>query len=267
MPDTPGKLTEIGRVVLNKRIAPNIYWMSIAAPDIARTARPGQFVHVRVYGVPSVQFLRMPFCVYDASEVMRAVDICYAVVGEGTKQLSTLQPGEFVDLVGPVGNGWTIPEGAKHALLVSGGVGAPALNLLGRKLATSNVKVDAVMGAQTAEMLVCREHIEGATMPSGGKIHVTTDDGSEGTAGFVTEVSDGLIASGEYDYVAVCGPTPMMRNVVKPALEHGVPCQVSMETLMACGVGACLGCVVETVDGRRRCCVDGPVFDAEKVVW
>lgn len=265
--ETMTKLQEIGRVVLNKRIAPDIYWMSIAAPNIARAAKPGQFVHVRMYDEPSVQFLRMPFCVYDASDVMQAVDICYAVVGEGTKQLTKVQPGGFIDLMGPIGNGWTVPEGTKRALLVGGGVGTPALNLLGRKLATSNIKVDAVIGAQTASKLVCLEHIECSTAPSGGKIHITTDDGTQGTHGFVTELTDPMIASGDYDYVAVCGPTPMMANVVKPAIEHGVACQVSMEKLMACGVGACLSCVLETTSGRKRCCVDGPVFNADEVVW
>ncbi len=148
-----------------------------------------------------------------------------------------------------------------------GGVGAPALNLLGRKLAINGAKVDAVMGAQTASKLVCQEHIECSVKPSGGTIHITTDDGSAGVHGFVTQVSDELIASGEYDYVAVCGPLPMEKNVVKAAIEHDVFCEVSMEKLMACGVGACLGCIVETKTGRKRCCVDGPVFDAAEVVW
>lgn len=262
-----GKTKEIGRIVLNKQIASGIYWMSLNAPNIARLARPGQFVQVCVYGIPSVQFLRMPFAVYDANPVMDAVDICYQVVGEGTRQLSELAPGEFVDIVGPIGNGWTIPEGAKRALLVSGGVGAPALNLLGRKLATEGVRVDAVMGAQSADKLACHEHIECSVKPSGGKLHITTDDGTAGTHGFVTAVSDELIASGEYDYVAVCGPLPMERNVVKAALANNVHCEVSMEKLMACGIGACLGCVVETTGGRKRCCVDGPVFDASEVIW
>ena len=262
-----GKTKEIGRIVLNKQIADGIFWMSLNAPNIAAIAQPGQFVQVSVYGVPSVQFLRMPFAVYEANPVMDAVDICYQVVGKGTEQLSQLAPGEFIDLVGPIGNGWHIPQGAKRALLVSGGVGAPALNLLGRALAVGGVKTDAVMGAQTASKLACQEHIECSVKPSGGKMYITTDDGTAGVHGFVTAVSDELIASGEYDYVAVCGPAPMERNVVNAALEHGVFCEVSMEKMMACGVGACLGCVIDTTKGKKRCCVDGPVFDASEVIW
>ena len=261
------KMQEYGRIVLNKQIAPGIFWMSVNAPDIAAAALPGQFVNMRVYGRPSVQFLRMPFCIYDASDVLNAVDICYQVVGEGTDQLSKLAPGEFVDIIGPIGNGWNPPKNTKRALLVCGGVGAPALNLLGRSLAIKGAKVDAVLGAQTSSKLVCREHIECSVKPSGGTMYITTDDGSEGVHGFVTQVTDELIASGLYDYVAVCGPLPMEKNVVKAAIEHGVFCEVSMEKLMACGVGACLGCTLDTEAGRRRCCVDGPVFDAAEVIW
>ena len=261
------KMQEYGHIVFNKQIAEGIYWMSVNAPDIAAAANPGQFVHMCVHGKPSVQFLRMPFCIYDASADMDAVDICYQVVGEGTEQLSKLVPGEFVDIIGPIGNGWNPPENTQHALLVCGGVGAPALNLLGRALAIGGAKVDAVMGAQTASKLACQEHIECSVAKSGGAVHITTDDGSAGVHGFVTQVSDELIASGAYDYVAVCGPLPMERNVVKAAFEHDVFCEVSMEKLMACGVGACLGCTVETKAGRKRCCVDGPVFDAAEVIW
>lgn len=261
-----GKLQETGRIFANVRIAPGVYRMTVTAAGIAAATRPGQFVHVRTPKHP-VQMLRMPFAVYDADTVNGTVDICYQVVGEGTAQLAELAEGDELDLIGPIGNGWNPPEGARHALLIAGGVGAPALNLLARQLAASGVRVDVVMGFRGKENICCVERFEASVAVGGGKIFITTDDGSFGTHGFVTAESDALIASGEYDYVAVCGPTPMMANAVKPALEHGVPCQVSMEKLMACGVGACLSCVVDTSSGKKRCCVDGPVFDASEVVW
>ena len=260
------KHQETGRVLANEQIAPGIFCLTAEAPQIAREARPGQFVHVRVSENP-VQFLRMPFAVYDVDMQAGSVDVCYQVVGAGTEQLSGLGTGSYVDFIGPVGNGWTPPVDAQHALLIAGGVGAPAVNLLARQLSSAGVKVDAVMGAQTKGKFACVDRIQASCEASGGTVYLTTDDGSFGTHGFVTAESDGLIASGAYDYVAVCGPTPMMRNAVKPALERGVTCQVSMEKLMACGVGACLSCIVETVNGRKRCCVDGPVFDAAEVVW
>lgn len=259
------KLLETGRIVRNERIAPGIFCMAVETPRVAAASAPGQFVHVRAAENP-VQFLRMPFAVYDVTPG-GGIDICYQVVGEGTEQLSQLAAGDALDVVGPVGNGWAPPAGTRHALLVAGGVGAPALNLLARQLASNGVQVDAVLGAQTKEKFACVERIQASVEQSGGSLFLTTDDGSFGTRGFVTAESDALIASGACDYVAVCGPTPMMRNVVRPALAHGVPCQVSMEKLMACGVGACLSCVVETTAGRRRCCVDGPVFDAAEVIW
>lgn len=260
------KVKEVGRVILNRKVAPGIWWMSIDAPQISRSARPGQFVHLRVVRSP-IQFLRMPFAVYDIAPQMGSIDICYQVLGEGTTQLSQLVPNDLVDVIGPIGNGWSMPASAKNVLLVSGGVGAAPLNMLARAYSVNGSKVDIVMGAQSADMLVCRDRLSGSAMCSGGKLYITTDDGSEGTHGFATAVSDDLIRNNDYDYICVCGPGPMERNVVKPALEKGAFCEVSMERLMACGVGACLSCIVETTQGRKRCCVDGPVFNAAEVIW
>ena len=261
-----GKLQETAAILANEQVAQGVWCMSVAAGGIAVRALPGQFVHVRAAENP-VQFLRMPFAVYDVAPGASRLDICYQVLGQGTQQLSQLACGHQLDLIGPIGNGWQVPEGTTRALLVGGGVGTPALNLLARQLAGAGTAADAVIGAQTAARLCCADRIAANLEPVGGQVHVATDDGSLGVHGFVTAISDGLIASGAYDYLAVCGPTPMMRNVARPALAAGVACQVSMEKLMACGVGACLSCVVETTTGRKRCCVDGPVFDAREVVW
>ena len=261
-----GKLQETAAILANVQVAEGIWCMSVQAPGIARAALPGQFAHVRATANP-VQFLRMPFAVYDTAPEAGSLDICYQVVGPGTRQLSGLACGQRLDLIGPVGNGWQVPPETEHALLVGGGVGTPALNLLARQLLLGGVTCDIAVGALTEGKLCCLEGFRASLEHGSGTLAIATDDGSAGVAGFVTAITDGLIASGAYDYVAVCGPAPMMRNVVRPALEQGICCQVSMEKLMACGVGACLSCVVETTQGRRRCCVDGPVFDAAEVVW
>lgn len=261
------KLRESGPVLFNRQIAEGIYHLSVQAPRIAAASRPGQFVQVKVASEPPVQFLRMPFAVFDVDESAGSVDVCYQVVGEGTEQLSHVVIGDEVDFVGPIGNGWHIPDGARRALLACGGVGAPALKLLADELAAKGTQVDVVIGAQTAKRLACTEQFEDSTRASGGALHVATDDGSAGVKGFVNAITDELLATRAYDYVAVCGPPLMERSVALPAIEHGVTCEVSMERLMACGVGACLGCVVETRDGLKRCCVDGPVFDASEVIW
>ena len=208
------KLRESGPVLFNRQIAEGIYHLSVQAPRIAAASRPGQFVQVKVASEPPVQFLRMPFAVFDVDESAGSVDVCYQVVGEGTEQLSHV-----------------------------------------------------VIGAQTVKRLACTEQFEDSIRASGGALHVATDDGSAGIKGFVNAITDELLATRAYDYVAVCGPPLMERSVALPAIEHGVTCEVSMERLMACGVGACLGCVVETRDGLKRCCVDGPVFDASEVIW
>ena len=261
-----GKLQETAAILANEQVAQGVWCMSVAAGGIAARALPGQFVHVRAAENP-VQFLRMPFAVYDVAPGAGHLDICYQVVGPGTRRLSELACGQRLDLIGPVGNGWQVPPATEHALLVGGGVGTPALNLLARQLLLGGVTCDIAVGALTKAKLCCLEGFTESLEHGNGSLHVATDDGSAGVAGFVTAITDGLIASGAYDYVAACGPAPMMRNAVRPALKRGISCQVSMEKLMACGVGACLSCVVETTQGRRRCCVDGPVFDAAEVVW
>ena len=148
-----------------------------------------------------------------------------------------------------------------------GYIGYHLQNAIGNELAARGACVDVVIGATTAARLACTEQFEDSVRISGGALHVATDDGSVGVRGFVNAITDELLATRAYDYVAVCGPPLMERSVALPAIEHGVTCEVSMERLMACGVGACLGCVVETRDGLKRCCVDGPVFDASEVIW
>lgn len=267
MTNTQGKFQELGRVLANEQIAPNTHVVELVAPQICNAAQPGQFVHVRLTESP-IQLLRMPFCVYDCNPEIGSIEICFQVVGEGTEQLSHVTIGDSVDIVGPVGNGWSMPADAKHSLLVSGGLGAAPLNLLARELFKRGVVVDIAMGALSSDRLVCRERLAKSAQESGGKLLVATDDGSEGVHGFCTAISDDLLAQDDtYDYVCVCGPFPMERNACKAPLDQSVFCEVSFEKLMACGIGACLSCIVETVDGRKRCCVDGPVFDARKVVW
>ena len=227
------KLQESGPVLFNRQIAEGIYHLSVLAPRIAAAACPGQFVQVKVASEPSVQFLRMPFAVFDVDVDAGSVDICYQVVGDGTEQLTHVGIGDEVDLVGPIGNGWHVPAG---------------------ELAAQGARVDVIIGATTADRVACTEQFEDSVRRSQGALYIATDDGSMGVKGFVNAVTDELLATNDYDYVAVCGP---------PLME----CEVSMERLMACGVGACLGCVVETTGGLKRCCVDGPVFDASEVIW
>ena len=192
------------------------------------------------------------------------MEILYQTVGFGSSHLSSIEPGSQLSNIGPVGNGWRVPDGCRRALLVCGGVGAAPLFIFAKRLVALGVETDVVLGAQTAEAMVCSDRYEAAL----GKAPViATDDGTLGYSGFCTEPAKELLSENAYDFVACCGPEPLMRIVATMAKEADIPCQVSMERRMACGVGACLSCVVDTVSGKRRCCVDGPVFDAQEVTW
>lgn len=261
-------VNERARLLENERLAAGLYLMRLESPLIARDVGPGQFVHMRIPGMEG-HVLRRPFSVYSRDASAGTLDVLYQVVGFGTRHLAGLAPGARCELVGPVGAGWALPEGCSHALLVGGGVGAAPLFMFCERLAGAGVRACAVLGAQTRDALVCEGRYREVL---GEAVRCATDDGSYGFAGFCTdlakqEMARAAAAGDPYDFVAACGPEPVMRIVSGAAAEAGVACQVSMERRMACGVGACLSCVVDTVDGKRRACVDGPVFDAGKVVW
>ena len=255
-------------ILVNEEAGCNIWLMTVAAPGIAAAARPGQFVHVRVPGMEG-HILRRPLGIYAADAQAGTVDMMYQVLGFGTDRMTALVPGDAVELIGAIGRGWQPPAGCKRALVVAGGVGSAPLYPLVEELKASGVEVTAVLGASTIDALVARERY-GAAL--GCEPACSTDDGTFGRAGFCTPLVEEALAAAAaegapYDYVACCGPEPLMRIVAAMASDAGVFCEVSLERRMACGVGACLSCVVDTVDGKRRACVDGPVFPASEVVW
>lgn len=247
-------------IVRNERVAEGVGLLVLESPRIAAHVQPGQFVHLRV-STDTPRILRRPFSVH---RVHRGrLEILYQVLGAGTRELSLKRSGERMDAIGPLGQGWRIPEDMDHALLVAGGLGAAPLASLADALADRGVAVTVALGAPTAERLLARDVFERIAR----RVVVATDDGSLGHHGFVTQIVGGLIADDEPDTVYVCGPEVMARIVCTQASDAGVRCQVSLERLMACGVGACLSCVVSTTSGLKRACHDGPVFDAEEVLW
>ncbi len=262
-------VNEHAPLLVNEELGRGIWLMTVEAPAIAAGARPGQFVHVRIPGMDD-HILRRPLGIYAADAAAGTVDMMYQVLGFGTSRMTELAPGAAaVELIGPVGRGWQPPEDVRRALLVAGGVGSAPLHPLACELAAAGADVTAVLGAGTAEALVARERFCAAL---GREPLCSTDDGTYGRAGFCTplvaEALEEAAAEGRpFDYVACCGPEPLMRLAAELAAEARVFCEVSLERRMACGVGACLSCVVDTVGGKRRACVDGPVFSAEEVVW
>ncbi|MDO4443142.1 MAG: dihydroorotate dehydrogenase electron transfer subunit [Slackia sp.] len=252
---------ERARVLANEQIGPRLYKITLAAPKMACAIEPGQFVHMQLSGMEA-HILRRPFSVYRTDKEAGSIEIIYQVVGEGTAFMTEYAPGVECMLIGAMGHGWQVREG--ESLIVGGGVGAAPLFLFAEKLADEGRPFEVVLGAQTESMLVTRADY---AQLLGRDPILATDDGSVGFAGFCTEPVREALASGAYATVYCCGPEPLMRAVAGIADEAGVPCFVSMEKRMACGVGACLSCVVETVSGKKRSCVDGPVFDAKDVVW
>ncbi len=247
-------------VVANDRVAEGVGLMRLHCPGIGAEAQPGRFVQLRIRREASF-ILRRPFSVHAASE--EGIEILYQVLGVGTRELSLLRPGARMDAVGPLGNGFSIPDGTEHALVVAGGLGCAPLLFLVRELSRVGVAVTVAFGAPTRDRLVRLDAFSALAR----RVEPATDDGSEGRRGLVTDLVPGLIEDDAPDIIYSCGPEPMSRTVAEQAVRAGVPCEVSLERLMACGIGACLSCVVTTVDGRERACVEGPVFDAERVVW
>ena len=237
-------------ILSNEEVAEKIFKLTVDAPELAESARAGQFVQVKI----SDDFtLRRPLGI--ASTSNGRVKIFYRVVGHGTEILSRRTVGERLNILGALGKGFT-PRAGK-ILLVGGGMGlAPLL------CAAENFSADVLIGGRTADEVTFwqeefRPHVE--------EIFVTTDDGSFGRRGFVTDALPEILAAKNYSAILTCGPEIMMRGVARQALEKNLPCEVSFEKRMACGLGACLSCSIDTVDGRRKVCKDGPVFDACKV--
>jgi dihydroorotate dehydrogenase electron transfer subunit len=253
-------LLERVEVLANDRVAEGVGLLALRVPRIASLVEPGQFVHLRI-ATGADFILRRPFSVHRAGG--ESIEILYQVLGVGTRELAGKVRGDAMDAVGPLGRGWEVPESVRHALLVAGGLGAAPLGMLAERLAGRGVAVSVAQGAPTADRLVARELFESVAR----RVELATDDGSAGEHGFVTVLSARLLEQDRPDVVCVCGPEAMARTVTAQAADAGVPCRVSLERLMACGIGACLSCVVTTTHGRKRACVDGPVFDAEEVCW
>lgn len=256
-------LDKKGKVLANTQLTERLWLVSIEVESLGAQLKPGQFVHMQIPGMEG-HVLRRPFSVFYVSEDGASITILYQVVGFGSKHLTGIAPGTEVDLMGPIGHGWQAPDSVEHALLVAGGVGGAPLFLHAQELVQRGVDVEVVLGAQNAQALVVEPKY---TELLGHEPHIATDDGSRGHAGFCTEVVSQRIKEKHFDYVACCGPEPMMRIVSGITLGAGISTYVSLEKRMACGIGACLSCIVETKQGRKRSCVDGPVFDASEVIW
>ena len=250
-------------VIAHHAYTPTIGKLTLEAPQIAALLQPGQFLHLRLPELKG-HILRRPFSVYRADKTTGRIEIVFQVVGTGSRFMHTLQSGAELDAIGPVGRGWHLPNDAQRILLVAGGIGAAPLFMLASML-SERAHVQVVMGAQSAEMHVMKDDFE--TTIGAENILICTDDGSCGFHGFTTELVARLIETQNFDALATCGPHPMQKAIAHLSAQAGIYCEVSLEERMACGIGACLSCVVDTYEGKKRVCVDGPVFRAHEVIW
>ena len=249
------KVIEEARILSHEAPIVGVDILTLSSPQIARAALPGQFVQISVPA--DAGFLRRPLGIAEVSHTDGWIRLIYRQVGRGTEGLASAGTGTAVSVLGPLGRGFNIA--LKHPLLVGGGMGLTSLLFF----AAAHPKVSVLMGGRTQEELFWEEIYR----PHVHECFVTTDDGSYGTRGFVTTLLPRLLAEGSYDGVAVCGPPIMMERVAAIAAEYGIPCEVSLEKRMACGLGACLSCAVDTKSGRRKVCKDGPVFPAGEVYY
>ncbi|MCQ2074700.1 MAG: dihydroorotate dehydrogenase electron transfer subunit [Bacteroidaceae bacterium] len=222
--------------------------------------QPGQFAEFLVRGSETT-FLRRPISIHDVDYQNNAIYFLIRKAGAGTAKMSELKTGDTINVILPLGNGFdyatTMP---KHPLLVGGGVGVAPLLLLGKAMKSAGIRPEFLFGGRGKDNLLRIDEYG-----KSGKVHVTTEDGSCGQKGFVTDHT--VLKEESFDCIYSCGPTPMMKAVASYASEKGIPCQVSLEHKMACGIGACLCCVEDTKDGNVCVCKEGPVFNTEKLLW
>ena len=256
-------------VLSNRQVGGGHFRIRLSCHRQYTEAVPGQFVMVRL--TDRIEpLLPRPFSIHRLLKEKgsaTAIELLYKVVGKGTHQLSLKQPGDFVDLTGPLGSGFEIPARVRKIYIAAGGIGvAPMIFLLAflqeQKIDLAGVRV--FLGAKSKADILCQKEFSRL----GVEAHTTTDDGSAGDQCLVTDPLDGAVAENPPDVIYACGPLEMLTCVAGIAHKHRVSCQVSIETMMACGMGACLGCAVASrkhPDAYLHACLDGPVFDTREL--
>ena len=300
------KFDILAQILSNIEVAEEHFKMKLACPQIAAHAQPGQFVHLLI-NERYDPLLRRPFTIYRAKN--GNIEILFQVVGRGTRLLAQKQSSDTAKVMGPLGNGFVIPGELETALLVGGGVGIASLMMLAENLRKEGKRVIGLIGAQNSNRILCVDEFRAI----GAEVYLSTDDGSCGHRGFVTELllfsvelirlkTKRKILENPEEYrlsknmavvaqkaeasfttatqseknadtvIYACGPDGMLKSVAEIAEEKNIPAKLALENRMACGLGACLGCVVKIKDTGggveyKRVCVDGPIFDAREIVW
>jgi dihydroorotate dehydrogenase electron transfer subunit len=252
-------------IIQNRRIKSNYYKLILKSLQIARFSQPGQFLFLEVSASPE-PFLRRPFSIYRSSRLDGKIEILYKVVGVGTKILAQHLPGEKLSVLGPLGSGFKIiPQ--KRPLLVAGGIGLAGISFLAQVLRKRGKEVIIFLGAKTKHELI----EIGNFRSLGCQIKLTTEDGSKGEKGKVSEVLQNWLTKhpekGAQFAIYTCGPEGLLKEIAKICRQFELPGQASLESRLGCGLGSCLGCVRKFKTGYKRICQDGPVFKIEEIVF
>ncbi len=246
-------------VTENRRMTEELFLLTLKAPGQLPEIRAGQFAQIKVSG-NEAPLLRRPFSFHDVDHTAGTLSLLIQIAGTGTRLLSQLMPGDTVNMLYPLGKPFTLPKKNEKVILAGGGSGVAPLLLLGKEIAAVGATPHYALGFRDSSRI-----FDLSSFSAVGMIDISTEDGSQGYKGFVTDIP--ALKNRRRDKVYCCGPEPMMRSVAAICRQTGTACEVSLENLMACGVGVCLCCIVPTTSGNLCTCTEGPVFNINELTW
>ncbi|MEA2022220.1 MAG: dihydroorotate dehydrogenase electron transfer subunit [Candidatus Caldatribacteriota bacterium] len=265
------------KIFLKEKVAPDIYLMGLSASLIANEAKPGQFIHIKC-NTNDNPLLRRPISIHKIDKDKGEIFILFQVKGKGTKILSERETGEYLDVIGPIGNGFQLFSKSQKIMIIGGGMGIAPLLTIAEESVLKGKEVKVLIGAANQKMILGEKHFK----KLGVETCIATEDGSCQYKGLVTDLIEKIFLEWQPDQIFACGPKPMSRKIAQITENRNIDCQVSLEEKMGCGIGACLGCVckiktkeTDNFKGNqnqtnyiyKRVCVDGPVFEVREVVW
>ena len=254
------------KLLKKEELVSGIFKFSIQAEEVVKIAKPGNFIEIRVND-DIEPFLRRPISIYNLDKENGILEFIFQEKGKGTKMLSAKREGDLIDIIGPLGYGTFKYSNYENLAIIGGGIGIFPLYELAKAAIKENKSVNTYLGFRNTELVVLEEEFKEVS----NKLILTTDDGSYANKGFAIDFLKNDIENGKIDCIYACGPLPMLKAIKELALEKNIPCQVSLEEKMACGLGVCLGCAVKTAESPKEApeywhvCKAGPVFDAKKV--
>ena len=255
------KIQNVYKVVSNEKLCPQFWRLVFDAPDLRKDVLPGQFVHIRTNEHGLEPFFRRPFSVYRAQ---KCVEIFYEAKGPGTHMLSTKKKGDSVDVLGPLGTPFMMPpQNTKQVVMIAGGIGVAPMLILSDMLKKKKMELILLYGARSHGHVYPLQEFK----DNGVKVHIATDDGSVGFNGRVSGLFNKISSHAETTFLYTCGPNPMMKAVQEFAHKHKLSGQAACEEIMACALGACLGCSIPTKNGYKTVCYDGPAFNLEEILF